>query len=501
MNNNNNNNNNNNILDNINRRVSSNINDTVINNNFINDVNINIDSSTGVKIVDENLSKLGVNSDGVRVDWDVESVKKYIKDNIGEDFDLNEDTELSEILNGNDSSSIKESFPWLYHEGKAIKFNKDISIFEGVKYISGYLAHKYDEKSGNFSDEKLTSLLEVFISENEGVNNTEGGRVINKVSVIELYKHISNLYEKDKSLVLGCLDKQESDNTNENVINNLNNNSESELLSDINTVKYKIWGEFGDRPFTLNKVTDIIMNAKWKQIFDGVSYTVHFAPLFINIISYKMILHGYMTKVHNRPYNNVIPKHLQIKQRNRMLNIFSIIGVPMTIGLLRLSSLGLSDIFEVKGNLGELSGQITDTDSSTQKIGFFLILNKIKNIIPNKYLFLLKFIFSFIIIMYIILKLLGYSVLDVFMFNNVLKIYFYISGSLVISYLLLDLYLIHLFSKKNINISQVLPDFIINWLEEYKIKSESKESINYFKNENYIHLFIFIILILLVILI
>ena len=54
-------------------------------------------------------------------------------------------------------------------------------------------------------------------------------------------------------------------------------------------------------------------------------------------------------------------------------------------------------------------------------------------------------------------------------------------------YDLFELYLIHKFKNSQLSISELWPNFIINWLEGYKAISENDDSIKDFKNLTYTH--------------
>lgn len=71
---------------------------------------------------------------------------------------------------------------------------------------------------------------------------------------------------------------------------------------------------------------------------------------------------------------------------------------------------------------------------------------------------------------------------------NYLKIFYIIACSLTICYELLNLYFLHRFIKKNIKISEVLPDYIIFLLKELEEISSNIESIKFFKKSCYIHI-------------
>lgn len=93
--------------------------------------------------------------------------------------------ELGDLgITSSSSSSIGENFPWLLDdEGKNIDFNKSISLFNGVKLISSYLAKRFEMDENLISEVKLTEILKPFEDKNE-------------VTVLELYNHVADLYKK-----------------------------------------------------------------------------------------------------------------------------------------------------------------------------------------------------------------------------------------------------------------------------------------------------------------
>ncbi len=127
----------------------------------------------------------------------------------------------------------------------------------------------------------------------------------------------------------------------------------------------------------------------------------------------------------------------------------------------------------------------------------FLLLSNINNKIPDW----LKIIFRLLFLSILIIKLLGFNVLDIISNNYYLKMYCYISCSLVILYQILNILLLYLFSKNNIKIPEILPDFIINWLKEFEIMSSSKASIKEFKTTCYIEILLYVTIIILITLI
>ena len=125
---------------------------------------------------------------------------------------------------------------------------------------------------------------------------------------------------------------------------------------------------------------------------------------------------------------------------------------------------------------------------SQREDGLFMLVSYLFPKIPN-WLKLLLISFLFIILF------------EVFSNLYYLNLYLGIVSSLIILYELLNLYLIHKFSNKNISISPVLPDFLINWLSEYKEICSTEESIQVFKKMSYIQISIYASILVFIILI
>ena len=91
----------------------------------------------------------------------------------------------------------------------------------------------------------------------------------------------------------------------------------------------------------------------------------------------------------------------------------------------------------------------------------------------------LKWLFSYILIIALIFKFLGISsILVLFTDLLSLKYFIYVYVSLVILYLLFNIYLLnHSYKNKDINIEKYnyLPDFIVSWLNNFKILTSRKE--------------------------
>jgi hypothetical protein len=123
------------------------------------------------------------------------------------------------------------------------------------------------------------------------------------------------------------------------------------------------------------------------------------------------------------------------------------------------------------------------------------MLSNLKNKLPSW----VKWILRLIVISIILLNLLGFnSLIDVLSNIFYIKLYAYLTCSLVILYQILNIYLLHRFINKKINILPVLPDFIINWLKDLETISSNNDSSQYFKNSCYIQIFIYLSIIFLI---
>ena len=315
------------------------------------------------------------------------------------------------------------------------------------------------------------------------------------ITVLELYKHVSSLYNKNNESFKVIADKLSMESNN----------------NELDTIKPL--GKYGD--ITINEAFLYLKDLKWEFILNNTRATIHTVPALhaVNFISFSLILKSYMKYVHNRPYDtnlNAMQRQVQQKIRNRNLAIFVFLGAPTILYCLRQSSISIKNVGSINFPLSESSSlalqssgyspsvrsdtQINNNNSSNI-INSILLLSNINKKIPNW----VKLLFKLLLFSILVLKLLGFnSILDVF--NNLyyIKIFSYISGSLAIIYQLFNLYLLYKFSNKNINISEILPNFIINWLKEFEVICSSKESINEFKNICYIQILIYILILILI---
>ena len=127
-----------------------------------------------------------------------------------------------------------------------------------------------------------------------------------------------------------------------------------------------------------------------------------------------------------------------------------------------------------------------------------VLLRFLNSYIPNS----LKLIFSLFMLCLVVIKLLGFnSIFDVFLNLNYLKFYIYITSSLFILYQILNLYLLHKFTKNTISISPILPVFIIKWLTEFKEISSNENGVQVFKKMCYVQISLYISIIVFITLI
>lgn len=142
--------------------------------------------------------------------------------------------------------------------------------------------------------------------------------------------------------------------------------------------------------------------------------------------------------------------------------------------------------------------QVEKNNSNFTNSSFFLIFSKLNNKIPSK----LKILFGIFFWTILILKIFGFNVLSIFLTKSyILKIISYTLLSLVISFNLLNLYILHRFSTRKIKISEIFPEFIIKWLKEISEMSSNKAGIKEFKTNCYIEITVYITLMLLTIII
>ena len=112
-----------------------------------------------------------------------------------------------------------------------------------------------------------------------------------------------------------------------------------------------------------------------------------------------------------------------------------------------------------------------------------------------------KLLFKLIFIAVIIIKLLGFNIFQILDNSYYLKIYMLCTCSLAILYQLLNIYLYYIYITKKPKIPEYLPEFIINWLEEFEKMAKFKLNFKFFKKTCYIEITIYITILLLTLLV
>ena len=442
-----------------------------VNNNVFQNIE-SVDNSIEQAIVNERLSNLQL----VRFDGKSESLDQYMlfSSHPGKDRSEEQATQIS---------SYSESFPWLIdNNGKFIDLSKNINLFEGVGLISNYLEKRFNMDPNIINEKRLTELLEIFKEDREGKK---------AVTVLDLFKYVSDLYDKDKDSFKTTITEKIAENTE---------SDKNLALGRESLNQNKPLGKFGD--ITLNEIVDNLQNCKWEYILNKSHITFHALPIVVNAAGYGLMMRSYYKFVYNRPFptdiNTMKFKNLQ-KHRDINLALFAFIGAPFAILLLRKASISSKDMITVQYDLGSFTD---NSNNDLNRSGLFLFLAKLNNkraAIPNSVKLFFKFLFGILLI----LKLLGvFFNIGLNITNTILylKIFFYLSWSLAFIYQLSNLFLLNKFINKNIKISEVLPEFLINWLKDFEELSSNKESIKEFKKSCYINISIYIVMLIIFIL-
>lgn len=253
------------------------------------------------------------------------------------------------------SSSYAEAFPcFVDAEGKNIDFDKPIRLFDGVKIISRYLETRHRVDPDLISEAKLTEILELF-KDNE------------TITVIDLYDHVSKIYKEDHNFF------------SQKLTTDTDNLSESLLTHDSNTSRP--FGQYGE--VTLNQIgvalKENLKDINWELLYDKTRLTVHGVPVAVNAIGYGLLVKSYMKYVHNQPMAaGLSPSELKWQRalKNRNLGLFCIIGAPLTMFLLRSSTIPFKDMFTLTVCGGS---QVENNNSNLNLINssFFLFLSNL----------------------------------------------------------------------------------------------------------------------------
>jgi hypothetical protein len=189
-------------------------------------------------------------------------------------------------------------------------------------------------------------------------------------------------------------------------------------------------------------------------VYENTKLAVHTVPAVVSVVSYGLVLKTYINHVHNRPFDRGLSKselNIQRKSRQNQLAFFCVLGAPLVMSLLRISAVSFKDMFDL--TIGGDSQAANNNSNTVNSIIFLSYLNKK---IPSW----LKISFKIFFVTIIVLKLFGFSLgsafLSVLSINVFyIKVAYYTIFSLRICYNLLNIYLLHKFSKKSIKILDV----------------------------------------------
>lgn len=174
----------------------------------------------------------------------------------------------------------------------------------------------------------------------------------------------------------------------------------------------------------------------------------------------------------------------------RRLGLSCVAGDLLNIELLSTPS-GLDNKFLVESGIRGINNPNENIKKNTSLL---LLISKGIKKLPDW----LKFLFFLISLGLFFLKLFGYNLIDLIIDDSLLVYIIYGYSSLAISYFLLHLYLLHKFYKAKVNIPEILPQFIIDWLEGIKILASNKVGFKTNKETVYLNLIVYIIIVFLV---
>nr|WVH38325.1 hypothetical protein [Trametes versicolor] len=376
-------------------------------------------------------------------------------------------------------TTINESFPWLKDdEGNNVPFDKNVSLFEGVKFVSQYLAKKYNMDKDSISEASLSDLLSLYL---------DGQK---EVPLIEWYQHVSSMYYKNANFFKSLKNIGRS-------LESGQDNVSDTLLDSVSLSYSKPLGEYGE--ITLNQIMTGVQELDWSSLIPQTEISIHAALVAFSLISYGFMLKNYVRYVHNKPYpNHLIGEALKRERlyRSKQLYTFALIGAPIGVVLLNLAAIPLKDLATIKftfGNAQEITSGINSTNSA-----IFIFLSKLSNKIPTP----IKVVGKLQLGIFLVMKLLGFSIIDVWTNQEKLKIYIAVLTIFVILCQLLSLFFLFRFSKgKNINCLEILPDFLINWLNDLKEMSLNNEVFKSTKESLYLHIVIYIVVLIFLVLI
>lgn len=228
------------------------------------------------------------------------------------------------------------------------------------------------------------------------------------MTVLELYNHVSSFYKEDKEFFKKA----------EEILIASSPEERSEVLRPL--------GAIGD--ITLNQLFINLKELKWESLVHNTQITINVVPFCANLVGYGIILRGYLKLVHNRPLNpnlSNLQGNLELKNRNRNLALFALMGAPITLVLLKAVSPTLKDIVTISWPVGN--------DSQLEKINNSLIPGfTVFNYLNKKIPYWVKLLFRLLLLSLLVLKLLGINILDFISSIYYLRIYCYVSCTFII---------------------------------------------------------------------
>ena len=398
----------------------------------------------------------------------VQPVPFYLQNERSDLAKIKEMSEPMTVLEYLDLSLFKteESFPWYKDEnGNIIDISKYVGTIEAVKYVAHFLRTKYSLSDQSIPIVTMSKILAPF----------DDNR---KITIKELFDHICNVYMVDSATFINQVDAEAKSISETSHL-------EDPIITPTDD-KSKPFGQLGEN--NLNQTAVYLRELKWDSILDNVGAKIHVLPTVMNFFSYSLLMRTYLKYVHHRPYNSNITERQRVllqRVRNRQLLLYSIVVAPLAMYILNKGALSLKDkvTFTINPTI-DISNELETNENTYLNSSVILLLLQLNKKIPNW----LKLILKLSLLSILIFKLVGISPIE-FIFNvSYLKISSYLLSTLAIFFELFSLYLLHKFSTKKVNIPDVFPNFIINWLKEFELLGSSKESIIEFKYNSYIHI-------------
>ena len=374
----------------------------------------------------------------------------------------------------------RECFPWLCdEEGHIEDYNKRVTLFDGLKSVYKFIKIKYGVDGNNLPQSKISDYIAPFNDNEEGIR------------LIDLYNKITAVYNKDR-------DKFIKDFKNE-----LSIPKDDEL-----SISQNISRPLGDFTFMGNELANKLKDLKWEVIYGKAELSVNVLPLAAHTIGLGLILRSYVKYVHNRPFITKDQISLARKRniRNRHLFLFSVLGAPLILYILRRTGTLAGDVFSLKFDLSKPldKGLVEPSDvnrsNNTSLFGIFTFLGNRASGHNNTSCLArikkwLKLIFIIIFLLGLIVRIYGLSSFVNFITNAYyIKIYFIVGCMLAIIFLLFELYAVHLFVSNKLKIPELLPEFMIKFFSDMKFISSSPQLLKDFKRNTYKEVTLYLIL-------